>query len=107
MIARILNVFRRPEVRLTKSEIADRLAKSRGFKVVDVKMSDSDPLDMLGMPIVEYSAHDIEAGDQAMMEYAKDMIIPVDVSLVEAGIVYGTGFDGDHYCAPIQSCVRI
>jgi hypothetical protein len=49
----------------------------------------------------------IKVGDTVLMEYAQDVVETVLVDVIEDGFVYGTGDDGEPYCAPLSRCDKV
>ena len=100
-----------------KSKLVKAFAERFGLNVVDIKMSDVDQSDFLGMPasneeidrMVEkqMASRDINVGDMILMEYAKGVVENVVVDEIVDGIVYATGDDGEPFCAPLANCDKV
>jgi hypothetical protein len=88
----------------TKSEIARKFAKDNGLPVIDIKLSKPEPGDMVGLPI---PSRDVEIDDQILMEIQAGVVVTAFVDSIADGIVYGTGDDGEPYCAPLANCDKI
>lgn len=49
----------------------------------------------------------ISVGNTVLMEYAQGVVETVVVDAIEDGMVYGTGDDGEPFCAPLANCDKV
>jgi len=57
--------------------------------------------------ILAADARKISVGNTVLMEYASGVVTTVIVDSIEDDIVYGTGNDGEPYCAPLDNCDKV
>ena len=105
---------------MSKSEIMKQVAEKLGLPLIDVKVSPAVHGDFLGQPmmdklmiiddcdpVIDAMTREIKVGDMVLMEYAKDIVETVKVESIVDGIVYGTGEDGEDFCAPLENCDKV
>lgn len=106
---------------MSKSEIMKQFAEKTGLNLIDIKLVEHDRGDFVGQDLSLRGAinetidnmvearmsREINVGDMVLMEYAKDIVETVKVEKIEDGIVYGTGEDGEDYCAPLDNCDKV
>lgn len=105
---------------MSKSEIMKQVAEKLGLPLIDVKVSPAVHSDFLGQPmidklmiiddcdpVIDAMTRGIKVGEMVLMEYAKGIVETVLVEAIEDGVVYGTGEDGESFCALVANCDKV